>query len=54
MQHKRNRFGAKIIVFLALVVVVGLGSLMLVNVPAPQKVIEKELDAKAFLEQKPQ
>lgn len=54
MQHKRKIGGAGMIkaaVGLAVVVVVGF--LMTANVPAPSHPVEKELDAKAFLEPKP-
>jgi len=54
--HKKSGpSAAKILpVLLVVVIVAGLASLALVNIPAPQKSIEKELDAKVFLEQKPQ
>ena len=53
MQHKRSK-SVSHIVKLALVLALagGIGFLMTANVPAPQHAIEKELDAKAFLEQK--
>ncbi len=52
MQHKRviSPFGF-IKLALGLALVVGIASLMTANIPAPQHPIEKELDAKAFLEQ---
>lgn len=54
MQHKRkigNMGMVKVAAGLAVVVVVGF--LMTANVPAPQRPVEKELDAKIFLEPKP-
>ncbi len=55
MQHKRalSNFGM-VKVALGLGVVLIVGFLMTASVPAPQHAIEKELDAKAFLESKPQ
>lgn len=53
MQHKRGHSRSGI--FLALLIVmlgVGVGALMVVDVPAPQKPVEKQLDAAAFLGQK--
>ena len=55
MQHKRNTsIGTilKLAVGLTFIGVIVL--LMTANVPAPQHNVEKELDAKAFLETKPQ
>ena len=52
MQHKQRLFGLKIIPVIIVAVIVAIGALMLVDVPAPQKPIEKELDAKAFLDKK--
>jgi hypothetical protein len=53
MQQKA-RFSKSGTALLALVVIVlgGFVALMMVKVPAPQHAIEKQLDAKAFLEQK--
>ena len=55
MQHKRalSNFGM-VKVALGLGVVLIVGFLMTASVPAPQHAIEKELDAKAVLESKPQ
>lgn len=53
MQHKRRMFSLKKCIALLVVLVIGgFASLSLVTIPAPQKPIEKELDAKAFIEQK--
>ena len=54
MQQKRGGSWTKKLLLLCGVAVVGvLVALMFVNIPAPQKAVEKELDAKVFLEQKP-
>jgi len=41
-----------ILIAVAVLVVVGMATLALTDIPAPQKPVEKELDAKNFLEQK--
>ena len=55
MQQKRqvSRLGV-FAVLVALVAVGGLVALMMTDIPATQKPVEKELDAKAFLGEKPQ
>ena len=52
MQQKRGYFRLKFLVLLA-IAVIGVGGVVLsvVNIPSPAAPIEKELDAKAFLEQ---
>jgi len=53
MQHKPRLFCVKnLILFIAVLGVAGLVRLMMVDIPVSQKPIEKELDAKAFIEQK--
>ena len=49
MQHKRRH--TKRWVFISLVVIIfgGATVLMTRSIPAPQKLVEKQLDAKAFL-----
>lgn len=53
MQQK-HRYSAKTLFLggLALVLAVGLGALMMTDIPAPVSHIQKELDAQAFLEPK--
>ena len=49
MQHKRSSVNPAIFKLAAAVLVIGvLAFLMTAHVPAPQKSVEKELDAKAF------
>jgi len=55
MQQKRGFLRLRFFVgVIGAAVVVAMGVLMFTDVPAQQKPIEKELDAKAFLAQKPQ
>lgn len=53
MQHRRNKSRSKVFFVLLLAVVVSGGiSLMVMEPKVSQVPVEKELDAKAFLEQK--
>ena len=55
MQQKRGFLRLRFFVgVIGAVIVVAMGVLMFTDIPAQQKPIEKELDAKAFLAQKPQ
>ena len=54
MQHKRRLVSAKNGLILLVLAVAGVSSLAFITIPAPQQPIEKTLDAKVFLEQKPQ
>lgn len=51
MQHKRRRprRGVYALVLLG-AVAIGIGVLATRHIPAPQKLVEKQLDAKAFLD----
>ena len=47
-RHTKHPMVWIFLVLLAMVVI-GVGTLMIIDVPAPQRPIEKQLDAKAFL-----
>ena len=54
MQHKRSIVNSGMLkLAVGLIFVVVIAVLMTTNIPAPQHVVERELDAKAFLEAKP-
>jgi len=53
MQHKARYSRLKTMVLLATIVVVGgLAALMMTDIPAPGRTIEKQIDVKDFLEPK--
>jgi hypothetical protein len=55
MQHKRHKSKAgPLLGLLTIVIIGGVVALMVASPSAPQSPVEKELDAKAFLESKPQ
>jgi hypothetical protein len=58
MQHRHGHSKAKhtrkiVIISLLALIIAGLGALMVVDIAPTQQVVEKELDAKAFLKPQP-